>query len=112
MMANDEAEMDKEQQQQQQLDVRQRYCQGTFEAMTQSVRQRTVWVNRLGMESLLPELKMRFHDDFLQYLRLQHNIKTRYAEVVVLETTKEEMAAATREKPVVSDLYAHTVQRL
>ena len=89
--------------------LRGEYVQKTFESMTRNLRKNVVWINRNGMESLLPELKQLFHDEFVQYLRVQHNIKTQYGEVVVLEMMKDDIVVSSRENAIYSKEIQHPV---
>ncbi len=101
--------MTKQTEQEQEGDIAAKYIQCCFESMTKTIRKNVIWVNRNGAESLLPDLRKLFHDEFLQHLRANYNVKTRYGEVVVLETNKEEIAASSRENAIFSAEYKHPV---
>ena len=90
-------------------DIGSKYVQKTFESMTRNLRKNTVWVNRNGMESLLPELKQLFHDEFVEHLRVHYNIKTQYGEVAVLEMMKDDIVISSRENAIYSKAVQHPV---
>ncbi len=53
------------------------YIQLIFEAMNKNLNKNTIWMNRNGMEQLLPEF------------RRNHNAKLKYSHAIVLKVNKQ-----------------------
>eukprot|EP01083_Nonionella_stella_P308567 1089287_1 len=85
------------------------YVQSVFESMTKNLRKNIIWVNRNGMEQLLPELKQLFFDEFVDHLQKNYNIKTKYGNVVILKVSKEDIMKSSREGAIYSVECKHPV---
>lgn len=82
------------------------YIQRCFESMTKNLRKNVIWINKNGLTQLLPELKQLFFDEFLDYLRINYNIKNEAGHIVQLKVTKEDLEKSSRGNAIYSESYS------
>ena len=82
------------------------YIQSLFETITKNVLKKTIWINKES-DTLLPELKTVFINDFIPFLKKNYDIKSKYAHVDEWIVTKKHLLMTKRQNPLKSKPFDH-----